>query len=148
MRKIEKVMPAMVAHEGVWEGRYRHTDLDGTVEDEYASRIECVFPASGPYDYVQRNRYAWADGRVREYEFGGVLRGERLYWDTETFAGHAWTTGEGMILLTLERKDDPGAMFHEIILLGDDGRHRVRTWHWFREGRPFRLTLCNERRTG
>ena len=127
-------------------GRYRHIDTDGVLLDEHETRVECVFPETGPYAYVQRNRFEWPDGRTREVEFGGVLEGDRIFWDTDTFAGYGWTTRDGVILLTLDRKDLPDASFTEIIVLGPGGDDRARTWHWFRDGALFQRTLCDERR--
>jgi len=141
---LQRAMPALLAHEGVWTGRYRSVDLDGRTVDEHASRVECVFPGDGPWHYLQRNRFEWADGRVRESEFGGRLAGERLVWDVDTFSGRAWTTDAGIVLLELERKDQPDTRFTEIIVLGDDGASRARSWHWFRNGTFFQRTLCDE----
>lgn len=143
---IKAVMPAMLRHEGVWEGTYRVVDLDGRIVDEHASRVECRFPDNGPYVYAQRNRFTWPDGRVYEAEFGGVLRGERIYWDTDRFSGYGWATQDDVVLLTLDRKDRPGETFTEVIVLAPDGSHRARTWHWLRDGRLFQRTLCDERR--
>ena len=85
--ELAAAAPAMLAHEGVWCGRYRTISLDGEIVDEHASRVECLFPDDGPFHYVQRNTFSWDDGRVHKVEFGGVLRNERVYWDTDTFAG-------------------------------------------------------------
>ena len=50
----------------------------------------------------------------------------------------------GNTSLRLERKDEPGVRFTEMIELSDDGRSRARTWQWFRDGVPFKRTLCDE----
>lgn len=121
-------------------------DLDGAIVDEHESRVECLFPDEGPYHYVQRNRFEWSDGRIREVEFGGVLRDARMYWDTDTFRGYGWATVDDVVLLTLERKDIANASFTEIIVLGADGTNRARTWHWFKDGRLYQRTLCDEYR--
>jgi hypothetical protein len=34
----------------------------------------------------------------------------------------------------------------EVIVMGEGGQHRARTWHWFRDGRLVRRTLCDEQR--
>ena len=34
----------------------------------------------------------------------------------------------------------------ESMFLSRDGRHRMRTWHWFKRGAPFKKTLVQERR--
>ncbi len=146
--ELERLMPAMLRHEGTWEGVYRFVDLAGNVTDKYASRVECHFPDEGPYAYVQKNRYAWDDGRIAEFEFGGELRGDRMWWDTERFSGYGWTTPGDIIMLTLDRKDEPGVSFTEMIVLAPDPDYRARTWHWFRDGKLFQRTLCDERRTG
>ena len=144
--ELQRLMPAMLLHEGTWVGTYRFVDLDGNTVDEYQSRIECVFPDDGPWVYVQKNHYAWADGRVFENEFGGELKGDRIWWDTDRFSGFGWTTRDDIVLLTLERKDNPGESFSEVIQIAPDGIHRARTWLWFRDGKPFQRTLCDERR--
>jgi hypothetical protein len=111
--ELEKHIPAMLLHEGTWEGTYRFVDLEGTVTDQYASRIECAFPDDGPWVYVQKNHYAWPDGRVFDTEFGGELRGDRIWWDTDRFQGYGWATHDDIVLLTLDRKDNPGESFSE-----------------------------------
>lgn len=139
-------MPALLAHEGAWGGTYRVVDLQGATIDQHESRVECVFPDDGPFHYVQRNRFTWADGRTRNVEFGGVLRDKRIFWDTDTFSGYGWTTRDNVVLLTLDRKDVKNASFTEIIVLGNNHEHRARTWHWFRHGVLYQRTLCDEQR--
>lgn len=144
--ELARVMPALLDHEGVWEGTYRFVDTEGRTVDLYESRIHCEFPDDGPWAYVQRNRYTWPDGRVVEIEFGGELQGERIFWDTERFKGYGWLTHDDIVMLSLDRKDTPGESFTEMIQIGADGIHRARTWQWFRDGKPFQRTLCDERR--
>jgi hypothetical protein len=139
-------MPAMLLHEGNWEGAYRVVDLDGNVIDQHESRVECRFPENGPYAYVQKNHFSWPDGREFHAEFGGELRGDRLYWDTDRFSGYGWATLDDVVMLTLDRKDRPGEKFTEVIVLAPDGSHRARTWHWFRDGILYQRTLCDEQR--
>lgn len=144
--RLEDTMPAMLLHEGVWTGTYRYVDVAGNVTDQYESRIECTFPDAGPFAYVQKNRYTWDDGREQAYEFGGELRGARLWWDTERFSGYGWQTDDDILMLTLDRKDEPGVLFTEMIMLAPNRDYRARTWHWFRDGKLFQRTLCDERR--
>ena len=144
--KLEDRMPALLLHEGVWEGTYRIVSRDGELIDAYASRIECIFPDDGPWVYVQKNRYRWPDGRVFETEFGGELHGDRIWWDTDRFSGYGWTTCDDIVMLTLDRKDNPGESFSEMITLAPNRDYRARTWQWFRDGKPFQRTLCDERR--
>ena len=139
-------MPAMLKHEGVWEGQYTHIDTDANVLDTHTARVTCEFPNSGLYVYIQHNHFFWEDGREHTATLPGIFKDGRLWWDTDTFTGSAWETHDGLILLNLDRKDDPGARFYEIIAMGDTGLHRARTWHWFKNGKLFKRTLCDERR--
>ncbi len=145
---IRDAMPALLRHAGVWEGIYTHLDAAGAVIDRHRARVRCEFPAHGPYAYVQHNHFTWEDGREARVKLPGVLREGRLWWDVETFKGCAWQTDFGLILLNLERKDEPGARFYEIIALGDGADHRARTWQWFRNGKLYKRTLCDEKRIG
>ena len=145
---FREAMPAMLAHEGVWEGTYTHVDTALNVLDRHASRVVCTFPTDGEHAYVQHNTFTWPDEKVVTAELPGVFHDGRLRCDTPTFEGSAWQTHEGFILLDLDRRDEPGTRFHEIIMMGEGGQHRARTWHWFRDGRLFKRTLCEERRVG
>jgi hypothetical protein len=144
MMPIAEAMPALFAHAGTWEGVYRHVDRDFTLVDQHRMTTVCQFPADGPYAYVQHNHLRWDDGREVKRVFGGVYRDGRLWWDTDRFSGHGWETREGVLMLKLDRKDEPGVHFIEMITLSGDGAARARTWQWFRDGIPFRRTLCDE----
>lgn len=143
---LAKAMPALFAHEGIWDGTYRHLDADGTLIDQHRMRTRCEFPATGELAYIQHNHLIWPDGRENRLSFGGVFRDGRLYWDTDRFHGHGWETLDNVLMLTLIRKDEPGVRFTEMIQISDDGESRARTWQWFRDGTPFKRTLCDERR--
>jgi hypothetical protein len=142
-------MPSMIAHEGEWEGIYRHIDCrTGDLLDQHHMWTWCEFPDDGPYAYVQHNRLRWDDGRTAEYEFGGVFDGKRLVWNTDRFSGTGWETHEGTVMLRLDRRDVPGAYYIEMITIAPDGQSRARTWQWFKDGRPWKRTLCDEWRVG
>lgn len=144
---MRKAFPAMRAHEGVWTGTYTHVDADGALIERHASRVVCEFPACRDLFYIQHITFTWPDGRVREDRFDGAIEGDRVIFDTPTFFGAAWESGE-LVLLHLDRKDEPGAYFVEVIALAEGGRRRARTWHWFKDGALIRRTLCDEvRRT-
>ena len=145
-RPVAQAFPTILAHEGVWAGTYRHVDAEGMLLDEHASRITCEFPHSGPWAYIQHNQFTWADGREQRVTLPGRLQGQRLYWDVESFSGYSWSTDGGILLLHIDRKDEPGAHFLEIIIANDSVTERVRTWHWFKNGQLFKRTLCNERK--
>jgi len=147
VEKFRTDMPAMLEHEGVWEGVYTHIDRDTKILDRHKARIHCEFPNHGPYVYIQHNHFIWEDGREHKATLPGTYSQGRLWWDLEAFKGSAWQTHDGLILLNLDRKDMPGARFFEIIAMGDTGRHRSRTWHWFKEGQLYKRTLCDEWKT-
>ena len=134
----------MLDHKGVWEGLYTHINRDAEIIDKHKVQVICEFPTSGDYAYIQHNHFKWDDGREFKMDLPGVYRDGRLWWDLETFSGSAWQTKDNLILLNLERKDDPGANFFEIISMGSTGKHRSRTWHWFKDGQLFKRTLCDE----
>lgn len=143
---LRQLMPSVLAHEGIWLGTYRHIDLQGKTLDFHKSRVECLFPEHGAAVYIQRNCFTWEDGRCLQVEFPGILKEGRIYWDTETFRGYGWAASEHIFLLELERKDEPGAYFYESIVMGSTDNQRARTWHWFKEGRCYKRTLCDEYR--
>ena len=144
--QLRSVMPAMLLHEGHWDGMYRHYDRQGALLDAHRVTTWCELPDAGPYHYVQHNVLEWADGRSATYEFGGTLRGNRLLWETERFAGYGWQTAEDVIMLRLDRLDEPGAYYIEMITISDDRQSRARTWEWYRDGAPWKRTLCDERK--
>jgi len=137
-------MPAMLAHEGWWDGVYRHFDADGTAIDVHRVRTHCEFPEAGEWHYIQHNWLSWDDGRSATYEFGGTMRGDRLFWDTDRFSGYCWQTSEDVLMLKLDRLDEPGAYYIEMITCAPDRKSRARTWQWFRAGKPWKRTLCDE----
>ncbi len=144
-KELQKVMPTMINHEGIWGGVYTHIDVSGKIIDRHQTRVECIFPDSGPYAYIQKNLFTWDDGREYRAELLGSLKGNKLWWDTDTFQGCAWETEFGVTLLNLERKDEPGCRFYEMITMGDSGVDRARTWQWFNaEGKLYKRTLCDE----
>ena len=144
MTSFAEAMPAMLRHEGEWEGVYRHENADGTLIDTHRTWTRCEFPREGLYAYIQHNRLTWDDGRTVERSFPGVFRDGQLHWDTDRFHGYGWETHEGTVMLILHRKDEPGVRFLEMINVSDDGRTRARTWQWFKDGKPYKRTLCDE----
>ena len=144
MSGLRQAMPALLRHEGVWEGEYRHVGRDDALLDRHRARIEVSFPDGGGCDYLQRNRFEWDDGRVVEVEHPGVYRDGRLWWDTGHIKGHAWQVDARSVVLTWRRADTPDADLYELIALAGDGLTRTRTWHWFNATGCFRRTLIDE----
>ncbi len=144
---LAAVVPAMLLHDGHWQGWYRHFAADGALLDAHRVKTWCEFPDDGPFHYVQHNWLTWDDGRSATYEFGGTLVGDRLVWETDRFAGYGWQTAEDVLMLRLDRLDVPDAYYIEMIALAADRRTRARTWQWFQGGAPWKWTLCNEERS-
>ncbi len=142
--QLAAVMPAMLLHEGWWDGWYRHYDLAGGLLDAHRVRTHCEFPDDGPWHYVQHNWLSWEDGRTAHYEFGGRLEGDRLVWQTERFSGDGWQSGEDKMLLRIDRADVPDAYYVEMINIAPDRQARARIWQWFQHGRPWKRTCCDE----
>ena len=143
---MDQALPAMLRHEGWWEGWYRDVDIDGSLIDARRVTTRCEFPDAGPWHYIQHNRLVWPDGREEIYEFGGRLEGSRIVWQTDRFAGYGWQTSEDVLMLRLDRRDVADSHYIEMISIAPDDRHRARTWQWFRDGRPWKRTLCDEKR--
>lgn len=139
-------MPAIFKHEGTWLGHYRHLSETGELLDEHESRVECKLPDEPDVVFRQTNHFVWHDGRTLDYSFEGTLHNNRLWFDTPTFVGGAWQTEAGIIMLNLDRKDLPGQRFIEVIVMGDNHNHRVRTWYYFEHGICCKRTLCTEQR--
>jgi hypothetical protein len=141
---LKAAMPAIFAHEGRWDGVYRHISTDGDLIDQHRTVTWCELPDSGPWVYVQHNQLFWDDGREANYEFGGRLEGDLLFWDTDRFSGYGWQGEEETIMLKLDRLDVPGAYYVEMINIAPDHQARARTWQWFKDGKPWKRTLCDE----
>ncbi|MDD9802543.1 MAG: DUF3598 domain-containing protein [Deltaproteobacteria bacterium] len=146
MIDLRKEMPVLARHEGVWEGRYLLVDLEGKPLDSHASHLECSFPDSGEFPYMQVNTYTWDDGRREEIHFPAHYRDQRIWWDNDRIRGSAWELDSRSIVLTWTRKDLPGSYLYEMIQISDDNRRRARTWHWFVDDALLQRTLIREQR--
>lgn len=144
--ELQRAMPAMLLHEGWWDGWYRHIGADGALLDAHKVKTWCEFPDVGEWHYVQHNWLQWEDGGSATYEFGGRLEGDRLVWQTDRFRGYGWQSHEDTLLLKLDRRDAEEAYYIEMIAISADRQSRSRTWEWFQDGQPWKWTLCNERR--
>jgi hypothetical protein len=146
---IKDDMPLLARHEGVWEGTYRYYDATGKLVDEHKSRLLCRFPEDGPYPYHQTNHYIWADGRTEVRDFPAEYRERRIWWDNDLIQGWAAELSiddKGRsVVLYWQRTGDPELYLYEMIQLSDDGKKRVRTWHWIRNGELETRTAIEER---
>ena len=146
MSDIKQGMPLLAKHEGEWEGVYIEIDADGKILDRHRSYLTCRFPDSGPYPYYQVNKYTWDDGRTEEHHFPAAYRDGRIWWDTDRITGYAWEADAKTVMLYWERKGMHGFSLYEMIQLSDDGQHRARTWHWFKDGVLMKRTIIKERK--
>jgi hypothetical protein len=67
-------------------------------------------------------------------------------WFAGDLIGSMWEVDDFTVYLRFSYRKDPGITVCEMIQIGDDGQHRARTWHWFRDRKLFKITLTNERR--
>lgn len=141
---LKAAIPAMLDHDGWWDGWYRDFDLDGQLLDERRVKTHCEFPDEGEWHYLQHNWLSWDDGREAVFEFGGKLVDEKLIWKTDRFSGYGWQTHESTIMLKLDRLDVPGASYVEMINLVPGAEKRARTWQWVKGDIPWKRTLCDE----
>ncbi len=141
-------MPVLARHEGDWSGTYVYVDAHGNIIDQHESHLSCRFPTDGTSGYYQINRYTWADGRKEEHRFPATYRDRKVWFDTERIKGYAWEVDDKTIILTWIYKDDPSIYLYEMIQISTCGKHRARTWHWFKDGQLIKRTLINEERTG
>ena len=146
MSTIREGMPVLVRHEGIWAGTYTTVDNDGNILDQHESRITCEFPDDKPYPYFQTNRYTWSADKVEEYQFPGIYRDNKLWFDTERIEGKAWEADDSIIILWFAYKGIPDAFVYEMIHLSKCNNHRARTWHWFKNGEIYQRTLIKEER--
>ena len=146
-KSLTEVLPLFARNAGDWYGTYIHLDEEGNVTDRHASHLTPVIP-EGSDSYSQTNRYTWNDGREVSYDFTGVLKGERVVYDTERIYGEAWEADDKTIILKFHYKETPEKYIYEYIHVSDDNQHRTRFWNWFDEnGEVYRRTVIKERRS-
>ncbi len=145
---LRKDLPGFLRHEGFWDGEYLHVDGRGRIVDRHHSTIEVRFPKRGPWDYVQKNRWVWPDGRSQATEIPGRYRKGRVQFDNEVIRGEAWQAGDDIVLLNWVRHDSPGLELHEMIVINASDDRRARTWQWTEGGVCVRRTLIDEIKVG
>lgn len=147
MNPLHDAFPSLTRHAGVWEGEYTHVGTDFAVQDRHLFRIKVEFPERGDAHYRQTSHYWWPDGRTeqRVFEAAWDAAENALTWDNGRIHGRMWQIDATTNYLSFGFHAESGSRVCEMIQLGDDGR-RVRTWHWFRENSPWRITLVREHR--
>ncbi|MBI4470045.1 MAG: DUF3598 domain-containing protein [Acidobacteria bacterium] len=141
---IRDEMPVLARHEGDWVGTYLYVDNDGNVLDKHASHLSCQFTSDPARPYYQINRYTWADGREEEHRFPAAYHDRQIWFDTDRIQGHSWEVDGSTLVLTWVYKREPDQVLYEMIQISPCGRHRARTWHWFKNGEIVKRTLIKE----
>jgi hypothetical protein len=145
-------MPVLYLVKGRWGGTYTETAPDGTPVDRYRFALDISFPEDGDAAYRQVTRYDWDDGRHVELVFDAafaVIDGQpSIWWDHEVMHGRLYEVDDRTLHLRFAYKDGEGIEVQESMFVAPDGSSRMRTWHWFRHGVPYRKTIVDEWRTG
>ena len=164
LNRVKEKMPQHGGSEGIWEGVYIYTDVEGKELDRHKSRLTHMFPKDRPNDYDQRNQYEWDNGHTEDFKFSFKMTGDdesgyKMGFENERSKGLVWeeplrigdlptirvswhrTTIEGYSPF-----DVPSAMIHELIQMDKDFQHRGRVWQWYLEGELIGRTIIKERR--
>lgn len=142
--KLNDIMPNFVAHKGQWKGEHRHFSISGCFLETHIVFLEHSFPTSGRFAHVQTSRFRRDDGVKHELIQKSILRGDRLCWNNGNFAGCIWESDFGIILLNMHQIGYPNICLNEMICLEPGAKRRSRTRQWFREGKLFKRTICDE----
>lgn len=145
---IAENLPGFLRHQGFWDGEYRYVDARGRIVDRHHSTVEVRFPRKGDWDYVQKNRWVWPDGRSQHAELPGTYRDGKVHFDNDILTGVAWQGAPDILLLTWTRHEDPGVSLFEMIVINEYDDRRCRTWHWLEDGVCIRRTLIDEIKVG
>ena len=100
MSIIKQNMPLLARHEGTWAGTYRFITPQLEVLDEYAFRINVMFPddGKGGITYRQESFYSWRDGREEELIFEAQYARDGLVTWGGRIAGRMWELDDRTIV--------------------------------------------------
>ena len=142
---LHELMPNFARHEGRWIGTYRLITPSGDAIDSYDVRTFAEFPDDGSCDFRLNVQNIWPDGRETAASFEANYRDGRLWFDG-ILVGTLWEIDDFTVYLRFGFRGDPTVEVCEMFQITPDGRHRARTWHWFRDQTLFQITLSEERR--
>jgi hypothetical protein len=145
MNSIQTLMPVLARGGGRWVGTYRHFDPDGVLLDSYEVRTHSEFPWDGRDDYRLHTHNIWPDGRETKATHVADYRDGLLWWKGG-LTGWMKELDRETVYLRFGFEADPTVTVCEMIQVSQDGQHRARTWHWFRDDVMFKVTLTKERR--
>jgi hypothetical protein len=148
MSIIKQKMPLLARHAGIWAGTYRFVTPQLEQLAQYDFRIKVSFPddAKGGITYRQESYYTYPDGREEELTFEADYTGAGLVEFSDRISGRMWELDDTTIYLKFRFDDQPGVDVCEMIQLAANNNDRARTWHWFKDGKLFQLTLVDEHR--
>jgi hypothetical protein len=136
----------LAEHAGIWEGEYTHIDpADRSVQQRLKFRIRVECPAGGGVDYRQTSHYWFEDGTEQELVYEGRMHEGRLAIIDGRLSGAVWRIEDRTLYMRFGFEGGSDEIC-EMIQLSRDGRHRARTWHWFRDEALWRITLVREQR--
>lgn len=150
MLDLNETFPLLARHLGIWDGWYRHIDIDGNQIDAHRSRLVCRIPDETPNIYHQTNHYTWDDGRTEIRDFKGHAHENKLKLDNDIIQG--WAGEEPLdehrrtMMLHWTRNGEPDVYLYEMIQLSDCGTKRARVWQWLNAGVTVKRTLIDEHR--
>jgi len=147
-QSLRETFPLLARNEGIWEGWYRHVDINGVQIDAHRSRLICRIPDDTQNVYHQTNHYTWDDGSTEVRDFKGEAFEDKLIFDNELIKGWAAevTSDEKRrtMMLHWERVNEPSIYLYEMIQLSDCGKLRSRVWQWIKDGKTLKRTLIDE----
>jgi hypothetical protein len=145
MAEMARLFPVLARGLGRWTGTYTHLDPAWQVLDQHAVDTDSTFPTDGTADFRLQIHNRWADGRESRIELLADHRNGRLEW-RDRLVGWMAEIDPQTVYLNFTYASDPAIRVCEMIQISPDGRHRARTWHWFRDEVLFKLTLASETR--
>ncbi|MEM6681098.1 MAG: DUF3598 domain-containing protein [Pseudomonadota bacterium] len=154
--ELQRLMPELCRHEGVWEGTYRYLLPDLSVADSHGSRLICrTRDLEGRFPYDQTNISLWEDGRELVMDFPATYADGGIMFDDAVIKGRfsevegdpsrltifgtwVWTDASMVPFPTTD------LIMYEMIQSSACGQHRARTWHWVDSGKIVLRTLIEE----
>ncbi len=147
---IEERMKVLARVKGRWRGTYLEQTPDGMEVDRYDFFLDISFPDEPGAAYRQVTRYRWPDGRQVEHVFdAGFVETNGIpavTWDHEIMSGRMFEIDDSTIQLRFSYKGAEQIQVQESMFVSPTGAHRMRTWHWFKGGEPYRKTIVQEHR--
>ena len=145
MSIIKAKMPLLARHEGTWAGTYRFITPQMKLLDQYDFRINVTFPneGKGGITYRQESFYTWPNGNQRDLAFEGTYDAGKVVF-ADRIAGSITELDDRTLNVHFWFIDQPDVDVCEAIHLGANNQDRARTWHWFKNGKLFQLTLVDE----